>query len=123
MTDPAHDAATGHGGGALRFALTGTEVFRPGTGPFPAYTMAAAGIEDGVMVAFLQGVDPAPDGGIPRTRLTAGQSVTDARAGTFTLLHVTPQVGGLAPGTRPAGAVFEFRPAPGFALDPGLGDA
>ena len=115
MTDASPDQAPG----PIRFTFRGTEVFRPGAEMFPAYTVSEARIEDGVMIAVLRGVDPHPDGGIPPTRLTAGQSVSDARAGTFTLLHVSPQVGGLAPGTRPFATAIEFQPAPGFALAPG----
>lgn len=118
MTEPA--PARQPESGTVRFTFRGTEVFRPGVGPFPAYTVSEARIENGIMVAVLRGTDDHPDGGISRTRLTAGQSVTDARAGTFTLLHVTPQAGGLTPGLRAASATFEFQPAPGFELAAGL---
>lgn len=102
-----------------RVSISGTAVFRPGTGAFPAYDVGGARVEQGVMQAALSGVDTDGVGGFETTVLTIGESVTDPKAGTFTLLDVQPASSALGDGSGGT-ATFCYEPAPDFEVNPGL---
>lgn len=102
-----------------RVSISGTAVFRPGTGAFPAYDVGGVRIEQGVMQAALSGVDTDGGGGFGTTVLTIGESVTDPEAGTFTLLDVQPASSALDDGSGGT-ATFCYEPAPDFEVNPGL---
>ncbi|MGO3796525.1 MAG: hypothetical protein ACTJGR_05325 [Pauljensenia sp.] len=102
-----------------RVSISGTAVFRPGTGAFPAYDVGGTRIEQGVMRAALSGVDTDGVGGFETTVLTIGESVTDPKAGTFTLLDVEPTSSALGDGSGGT-ATFCYEPAPDFEVNPEL---
>lgn len=100
-------------------------IFRPGVSQFPAYNVSRVGVEEGEMVATLNGSGDKQGRGVHTARMRAGESVTDEVSGTFTLVEITP-ARYAAPGSREeffgtrATAHFCYVPAPGFELGPML---
>lgn len=74
-------------------------IFQPGVSQFPAYNVSRVGVEEGEMVATLNGSGDKQGRGVHTARMRAGESVTDEVSGTFTLVEVTP-ARYAAPGSR-----------------------
>lgn len=100
-------------------------IFQPGVSQFPAYNVSRVGVEEGEMVATLNGSGDKQGRGVHTARMRAGESVTDEVSGTFTLVEITP-ARYAAPGSREeffgtrATAHFCYVPATGFELGPML---